>query len=370
MAGRPAGQPPGAAPLRTRPRRAARRRRLPSAYRRRSPLGVTAAVTISHACQSKWYCIAISAKRPWHDGPHARLEPPRRARSRCQRGRGAVGAYALDVLFQPRTSRRRTGVEDRDSTFRWRRRRPLEPAPPAQAAPTMVTGSFVSAARGGVSTNWAIARPPGQTKPLRPVIALHGKGSDASTVMAGGVEQGLAQAVNARATAVRGGRRRRRRQLLAQAGLRRGLRRDGPQRADPDAGQPGPGHLAGGVLGLVDGRLRRLAAGRPAGPGPHRGDLRGEPGTVAVLRRGRTRRIRRRRRLRGELGVRNARAGDPSRSGWIAATAIRSTPRPSSSSLSCPTRPRAASHPAGTTAEFWSSQLPAELTWMAPLLTA
>jgi S-formylglutathione hydrolase FrmB len=61
----------------------------------------------------------------------------------------------------------------------------------------MTTGSFVSAARGGISTNWAIARPPGQTKALRPVIALHGKGSDAATVMAGGVEQGLAQAVNA-----------------------------------------------------------------------------------------------------------------------------------------------------------------------------
>lgn len=61
------------------------------------------------------------------------------------------------------------------------------------AAPTMVTGSFVSAARGGLATNWAIARPPGQTAPLRPVIALHGKGSDAATVMAGGVEQGLAQ---------------------------------------------------------------------------------------------------------------------------------------------------------------------------------
>src|SRR6201999_1916022 len=39
--------------------------------------------------------------------------------------------------------------------------------------------------------------PPGQTKPLRPLIALHGKGSDAATVMAGGVEQGLAQAVDA-----------------------------------------------------------------------------------------------------------------------------------------------------------------------------
>lgn len=73
-------------------------------------------------------------------------------------------------------------------------------APPiagAQPAPTYQSGSFVSAARGGISTNWAIARPPGQTAPLRPVIALHGKGSDAATVMAGGVEQGLAQAVDA-----------------------------------------------------------------------------------------------------------------------------------------------------------------------------
>ena len=70
-------------------------------------------------------------------------------------------------------------------------------AAPAEPAPTMVTGSFVSAARGGITTNWAIARPPGQTKALRPVIALHGKGSDAATVMAGGVEQGLAQAVDA-----------------------------------------------------------------------------------------------------------------------------------------------------------------------------
>jgi pimeloyl-ACP methyl ester carboxylesterase len=72
---------------------------------------------------------------------------------------------------------------------------PLEPAP--TAAPTYVTGSFVSTARGGIDTNWAIARPPGQTQALRPVIALHGKGGDAAQVMAGGVEQGLAQAVDA-----------------------------------------------------------------------------------------------------------------------------------------------------------------------------
>jgi len=74
----------------------------------------------------------------------------------------------------------------------------LRLSPPASAAaPTYVDGSFVSAARGGVTTNWAIARPPGQTAPLRPIIALHGKGQDAAGVMAGGVEQGLAQAVDA-----------------------------------------------------------------------------------------------------------------------------------------------------------------------------
>ena len=88
---------------------------------------------------------------------------------------GAAGAVVLGGLADPRIS---------------------SAAPPA-TQPTMVTGSFVSAARGGVNTNWAIARPPGQTAPLRPVIALHGKGSDAATVMAGGVEQGLAEAVQA-----------------------------------------------------------------------------------------------------------------------------------------------------------------------------
>ena len=62
---------------------------------------------------------------------------------------------------------------------------------------TMVTGSFISGARGGIPTNWAIARPPGETGVLRPLIALHGKGSSAASVMAGGVEQGLAEAAMA-----------------------------------------------------------------------------------------------------------------------------------------------------------------------------
>ena len=95
-------------------------------------------------------------------------------RSVLRLGAGAVGAAAFGA-----------SVTD-----------PVVSAEPA-AAPTMVTGSFFSAARGGIPTNWAIARPPGQTAPLRPVIALHGKGSSAAAVMAGGVEGGLAQAVAA-----------------------------------------------------------------------------------------------------------------------------------------------------------------------------
>lgn len=107
---------------------------------------------------------------------------------------GAAGAYALGMT--PEAAPRLAGPNVAMAGVG----APLLPPPPrepATAAPTMVTGSFVSAARGGVTTNWAIARPPGQTAPLRPVIALHGRWSDAATVMAGGVEQGLAQAVNA-----------------------------------------------------------------------------------------------------------------------------------------------------------------------------
>ncbi|PRC42942.1 alpha/beta hydrolase [Mycobacterium sp. ITM-2017-0098] len=71
------------------------------------------------------------------------------------------------------------------------------PVSPAPAEPTYATGSFASAARGGAVTNWIIARPPGQTAALRPVILLHGKDSSANTVMSMGVEQFLADAVRA-----------------------------------------------------------------------------------------------------------------------------------------------------------------------------
>jgi pimeloyl-ACP methyl ester carboxylesterase len=112
---------------------------------------------------------------------------------------GAAGAYALGTMLDPHAStapQRVTMTGIGAPMAPPQPPAPLEPAP-AAAAPTMVTGSFTSAARGGILTNWAIARPPGQTKTLRPIIALHGKGGDAASVMAGGVEQGLAQAVDA-----------------------------------------------------------------------------------------------------------------------------------------------------------------------------
>jgi S-formylglutathione hydrolase FrmB len=110
---------------------------------------------------------------------------------------GAAGGYAFGTMLesQPSTAKPSVAMTSVGAPLA-PPPPPLEP-PPAAVAPTMITGSFVSAARGGVATNWAIARPPGQTKALRPVIALHGKGSDAAAVMAGGVEQGLAQAVSA-----------------------------------------------------------------------------------------------------------------------------------------------------------------------------
>jgi len=110
---------------------------------------------------------------------------------------GAAGAFALGALLEPDPTVAGPKVAMAGVGTPLLPPAPQEPPPAAVAAPTMVTGSFVSAARGGIPTNWAIARPPGQAQQLRPVIALHGKGSNAAQVMAGGVEQGLAQAVDA-----------------------------------------------------------------------------------------------------------------------------------------------------------------------------
>jgi pimeloyl-ACP methyl ester carboxylesterase len=142
---------------------------------------------------------ALSDK-PHPDGMMARMpDLSRRAVLRLGAGAaaGAVGAYTVGGLLNPGPTVAGPPVAMTGIGSPIAPPVPLEPAPVATPAPTMVTGSFASAARGGIDTNWAIARPPGQTAALRPVIALHGLGGSASSVMAGGVEQGLAQLVDA-----------------------------------------------------------------------------------------------------------------------------------------------------------------------------
>ncbi len=283
---------------------------------------------------------------------------------------GAAGAYALDNLLQPRTSHAmpastagtRVPLAPRPSE-------PLEPAPSASPAPTMVTGSFVSAARGGVPTNWAIARPPGQTKALRPVMALHGKGSDASTVMAGGVEQGLAQAVNAglppfAVVAVDGG---------------------GGYWHKRASGDDAGAMVLGELIPMLDGQ--GLDTSRVAFLGWSMG------GYGALL-------------LGGRLGpARTAAICAVSPALWMssgaaapgafdgpddfAANSVFGMPALASIPIrvdcgdsdpfyaatkqfiaQLPNPPAGGFSPGGHNPEFWSSQLPAELTWMAPLLTA
>jgi S-formylglutathione hydrolase FrmB len=282
---------------------------------------------------------------------------------------GAVGTYALDILLKPRTSRAiPVSTASTQVPLAPRPTTPLEPAPSAEPAPTMITGSFVSAARGGISTNWAIARPPGQTKALRPVIALHGKGSDASTVMAGGVEQGLAQAVSAglppfAVVAVDGGgsywHKRASGEDAGAMVVNELIPMLDSQRLDTSRvaflGWSMGGYgalLLGGRLGPA--RTAAICAVSPAlwtsagaaAPGAFDGaddfaanSVWGMPALGSIP-------------IRVDCGD-----GDP----FYAATKqfIAQLPNPPAGGFS----------PGGHNGEFWSSQLPAELTWMAPLLT-
>jgi pimeloyl-ACP methyl ester carboxylesterase len=281
---------------------------------------------------------------------------------------GAVGTYGLDVLLQPRTSQA-LPVSTASTQVPLAPPAPLEPAPSAEPAPTMTTGSFVSAARGGISTNWAIARPPGQTKALRPVIALHGKGSDASTVMAGGVEQGLAQAVNAglppfAVVAVDGGgsywHKRTSGEDSGAMVLNELIPMLDTQRLDTSRvaflGWSMGGYgalLLGGRLGPA--RAAAICAVSPAlwlssgaaAPGAFDGpddfsanSVFGMPALASIP-------------IRVDCGD-----SDP----FYDATKqfIAQLPNPPAGGFS----------PGGHNPGFWSSQLPAELTWMAPLLTA
>jgi S-formylglutathione hydrolase FrmB len=281
---------------------------------------------------------------------------------------GTAGGYALDMLIQPRPSQA-VPISAAGTRVPLAPAPPLEPAPSAEPAPTMTTGSFVSAARGGVSTNWAIARPPGQTKPLRPVIALHGKGSDASTVMAGGVEQGLAQAVNAglppfAVVAVDGGgsywHKRASGEDAGAMVLNELIPMLGKQNLDTSrvaflgwsmggygalllGGRLGPAHTAAicAVSPAVWLSSGSAAPGAFDGPDDFAADsVFGMPALASIP-------------IRVDCGD-----SDP----FYAATKqfIAQLPNPPAGGFS----------PGGHNPGFWSSQLPAELTWMAPLLTA
>jgi S-formylglutathione hydrolase FrmB len=118
-------------------------------------------------------CRTVAAQRPWawHDSL-VNLMTRRAALRWGAAGAGAAGLWALGAL--PDASR-------------------AAPAPLSSPLPTREEGSFISAARGGRNTRWIIARPPGQTGPLRTVIALHGLDSDAAGVMSLGVEDALAK---------------------------------------------------------------------------------------------------------------------------------------------------------------------------------
>ncbi|BBZ45966.1 alpha/beta hydrolase [Mycobacterium parmense] len=100
----------------------------------------------------------------------------------------ATGAWALSALLDPLEPQAAPALSPA----------PFEPSAAGNALPNRLTGSFVSAARGGVTTNWVIALPPGQkaeSGTLRPVIALHGKDGNANMMLECGVQEGLAQLV-------------------------------------------------------------------------------------------------------------------------------------------------------------------------------
>jgi enterochelin esterase-like enzyme len=101
----------------------------------------------------------------------------------------AAGVWALSALLDPIAPHAAPAPQAPS---------PFEPSAAGSTLPNRLTGSFVSAARGGVKTNWVIALPPGQKAEagaLRPVIALHGKDGDANMMLDCGVEKALAQLV-------------------------------------------------------------------------------------------------------------------------------------------------------------------------------
>src|SRR4051812_29674017 len=277
---------------------------------------------------------------------------------------GAAGACALGSALQTQSASVSGAAVSMTSAGA-----PLAPAPPLEPPSTFVSGSFVSAARGGVNTNWAIARPPGQPAPLRPVIALHGKGQDAAGVMAGAVEGGLAQAVAAgippfAVVAVDGGgsywHRRASGEDSGAMVLDELIPMLGNQNLDTSRvaflGWSMGGYAAlllGGRLG--PGRTAAICAVSPAlwtsagaaAPGAFDGSDDYAANSVWGMP------------ALGSIPVRvDCGDSDP----FYSATKqfMAQLPNPPAGGFS----------PGGHNGAFWSSQLPAELTWIAPLLTA
>jgi len=278
---------------------------------------------------------------------------------------GAAGAYALGSIAPPVPST----APPVSMTSAGAPLAPPAPLSPPSAAPTYLSGSFVSAARGGVTTNWAIARPPGQTDALYPVIALHGKGADAAQVMAGGVEQGLAQAVAAglppfAVVAVDGG---------GSYWHRRASGEDsGAMVLDeliPMLGTMGLDTSRVGFLGWSMGGYGALLLGARLGPARTKAICAVSPAlwTSAGA---------------AAPGAFDGAEDYAANSVWglpeLASIPIRidcGTSDPFYSATEqfiaqLPNPPAGGFSPGGHDGGFWSSQLPAEITWMAPILTA
>ena len=211
--------------------------------------------------------------------------------------------------------------------------------------------------------------PPGQTAPLRPVIALHGKGQDAAGVMAGGVEDGFAQAVAAgippfAVVAVDGG-----------GGYwhKRASGEDaGAMVLDeliPMLGEQGLDTSRVGFLGWSMGGYGALLLGPGLAPRGRRRSAR------SARRCGRPRARRRRVRSTAPTTTPPTASGAYPISGSIPIRIDCGDSDPFYSATKqfiaqLPSPPSGGFSPGGHDGAFWSSQLPAEIAWMAPILVA